>query len=107
MNELLSLLGLALRAKMLSIGFDSVKDSTESGKARLVFFAQDLSPKTEKEARFFLSKKGIPSFTLEANINELGQALGKKVGIVSINDTGFAKRAEQLYKAQNGRRTQL
>lgn len=107
MNELLSLLGLARRANMLSAGFDAVKLAAEKGKAKAVFFARNLSPNTEKKIRFYLSKNGIPSLFLNADMDELESALGKKVGIVSINDTGFAERAIQLYSAQDERRTQL
>lgn len=107
MNEILSLLGLARRANMLSVGFDAVKASADKGRAKAVLFARNLSPNTQKRIRFYLSKNGIPSLCLDADMEEMESALGKKVGVVSINDTGFAERAIKLFEAQNGRRTQL
>lgn len=107
MKELLSLMGLARKANMLSLGFDAVKTAAEKGRAKVVFLARDLSPNTERRIRFYLSKIGVPSLCLDADMEEFEAALGKKVGIVSIDDTGFAERAIELLKAQNGRRTPL
>ena len=104
MNEqLLSLLGLVRKAGLLSLGFDSVKEAAQSRKAEIVFLANDLSPKTEKEAKFFLNKTNTRLLKLSATIDDFEHALAKRVGIISINEIGFAKKAEMLCKAQNER----
>jgi len=50
-----------------------------------------LSQKTIKELKYH-TKDLIPIKTINSDINELWYILGKKAGIISINDEGFSKK---------------
>lgn len=96
MNKTLSLLGLARRAAKLSIGLSETVSSAKSGKARLILYASDISPKTAKEARFAADKSGIPYAELECTMEEMSFAIGIKAGVVAVNDKGFAQKLTSL-----------
>lgn len=99
MNKILNLLTICRKAGKLCMGFDPVKESIEKGKAKLVLLACDLSPKTEKEIRFFAEKKSDQSvkiITTPLTLDEFYFGLGKKAGVFAICDEGFAKSLSQI-----------
>ena len=83
-NKLTSLLGLSRRAGKLTMGHDPVAESVAKGESCLVLMAQDLSPRTKKTA---------------LTLDEMGFAVGKRVGVVSVNEAGFAKKLQALAEA--------
>lgn len=88
--KILSLLGFASKAGKLSFGTHATEWSVKSGKAKLVLIACDISEKTMKEIKFKATDK-IPVKVLhEIDINTLSKQIGKKCGMVSVNDQGFA-----------------
>ncbi len=96
-NKILSLLGFAAKAGRLSFGFEASVQSINSSKAQLVLIAEDISPKSLKEIRFFAEKKNIKYFILKGiDIKALSIAIGRKCGIVSVNEVGFAKALEKV-----------
>ena len=91
-NKTLTLLGFASKAGKLSYGFAKVLEALNQNKARLVLAASDLSEKTLKEAVYHAEKKNIEVLTLKtADIFVLSKAIGRKCGVVAVNDDGFAK----------------
>ena len=90
--ELAGLLGIARRAGKLQIGFDAVSASIKSRRARLVLLADDCSPKTAKELRFFAESHPCPLTRIPADKAAFSAALGleKPVAAVSVDDAGFA-----------------
>lgn len=91
-ENILSFLGLCARAGKLSKGTHATEFAISSKKARLVVASEDISEKTVKELKFKADKHNIPVRTLEGITAEtLGQRVGKKCGIVAVNDEGFAK----------------
>ncbi len=91
-ENILALLGLSARAGKLSKGTHATEFAITSKRARLVLAAEDISEKTVKELRFKADKQNVPVKTLEGITAEtLGQRVGKKCGIVAVNDEGFAK----------------
>ena len=103
MNEkLLNLFGMARRAGKLSIGFEAVKQSVVSQKADIVFAAQDLSIKTVKELRFVCDPREIKVYVLPWDQMTLSNAIGIKAGCVSLNDPGFAEKADTLTQISTG-----
>lgn len=91
-DKTLTLLGFASKARKLSYGFASVLESLNQNKVRLIVAASDLSEKTLKEAIYHAEKKKIEVLTLKtADIFVLSKAIGRKCGIVAVNDDGFAK----------------
>ena len=85
------ILSMCRKAGKMVMGMDMVKDSINNGEAKSVFYADDISPKSLKEVKFFCGKSGVRLFSLEMTMEELGLCIGKKVGVVSVTDAGFAK----------------
>lgn len=91
-NKFLSLLGMARKANRVSLGYDKALEAVHSGKSFAVFLASDLSEKTKRGLVFASEETDIPVITTEYTIFELTSALGSKTGVVSVNDSGFAKK---------------
>ncbi len=91
-EKTLNLMQFAAKAGRLSYGTHATEWAIESGKARLVCVANDISAKSVKELKFRASKTGITVLVLEnTNTEKLSQALGKKCGIIAVNDESFSK----------------
>lgn len=102
MNDaLLSLLGLMRRAGKISLGFDAVAESCQKGKAELVLYASDCAENTLKKLRAAVSDK-TQIIGTSYNMDQFGQAVGKAVKLLSINDAGFAKKARTLLNTGTG-----
>ncbi len=85
-------MGFAAKAGKLGFGFDSAVSAIKQSKARLVVISQEISPKSRKEIEFFATKAGIKSVVLtDVDNKTISAAVGKKCGIISINDIGFAE----------------
>lgn len=96
-NKILSLLGFATKAGKLSFGFEASVQAIKSSKARLVLVCEDISPRSLKEIRFFADKKNIKYFILKGiDIKALSTAIGRKCGIASVNEVGFADALEKV-----------
>ena len=89
-DKFLALLGFASKSGNLSFGADSVKEAIKRKKAKLVIVANDISEKSRKEIRFFASQKDIPVLDADCDMETLSHATGKKGGIISVNEIGFA-----------------
>ncbi len=101
LNGLFGSLTICRKAGQLAMGFDPMKEALDAGKAHAVIIAADISPKTEKEVRFFADKRGVPVRKTEAAIDEIFRALGKKAGILTVCGEGFAKKALNLCGEKN------
>ncbi len=95
-NKLLSLLGLARRAGKLSLGHDPAVESMHTGKAFLVLTAADLSPRTQKSICFTAQDTKTTLLTMAHTMDEIGAALGKRTGVIAVNDAGFANKLYAL-----------
>ncbi len=90
-GKILTLLGFASKAGKLSFGFDSSVEAIKKGKSALIAVAIDISPKTLKEIAFFAEKYRVKHIILEGiDIKAVSDAVGRKCGIISVNDKGFA-----------------
>lgn len=90
-NKILTLLGFAAKAGKLSFGFDSAVGAVRQKKAKLVLVAADLSAKSKKEITYFSEKNNITVLSLKGiDIETLSKAVGRKCGMVSVNENGFA-----------------
>ena len=90
-DKILTLLGFASKAGKLSYGFDAVKTSLSQSKSKLVLMANDVSGKSQKEVSFFSDKFKTKAYVLERyDMKTLSHAVGKKCGIISVNDNSFA-----------------
>ncbi len=87
-SKTLTLLGFAAKAGKLSFGMDSVKTAVKQGKSRLIVVSIDISAKSLKEVKF-LAADNIQVLIIDVNMETLSHAVGKKCGIISVNDKGF------------------
>ena len=93
MNEkALHLLGIARRAGRLTLGNDATIEALRKGHTQLVMFASDLSPRTSGGVTFAAKEEGVAVIQIKATMDEISMALGKRTGVVAVNDAGFAKK---------------
>ena len=83
-NKLLSLLGIARRAGRLSLGNDPA------------LVANDLSKRTLKGVCFAAEEAHIDVLTMNETMDEIGAALGKRTGVIAVNDAGFANKMRTM-----------
>lgn len=97
-NKILNLLGFAARSGNLSFGFDMSVEAMKKGNCQLVIVAEDISLKTKKEIDFFAQKTNVKHILPKGiTMVLLTNAVGKKCGIVSVTDKGFANAIEKAY----------
>lgn len=91
-NRLAGLLGICRRSGHLTVGFDATAEWIRKRRAVLVLLSDDLSEKTAKEIRFCARAMAQPPLTLPCTKEALAAAIGAKkpVGVVAVDDSGFA-----------------
>jgi ribosomal protein L7Ae-like RNA K-turn-binding protein len=94
-KKVLGALSMARKAGKLTLGFDAVKDTLVAAKARLVIITADVSPKTEKEVRFFCTRSGTDVIKTACGMEDIREMLGKKSGVLSVTDDGLAGLVKQ------------
>ena len=85
------LLTICAKAGKLALGMDMAKDGCRSGNAFAVFAASDLSEKSLKELRYYCGRYSVKLYALGMTMDEIGDALRKRSGIVTVSDKGFAQ----------------
>ncbi|MCL2514246.1 MAG: 50S ribosomal protein L7ae [Oscillospiraceae bacterium] len=88
-DKLLSIFGLCKKAGKLGLGRDAVKAAVMSNTAKCIFLAKDASANHEKE--FAYLSQTVPLKRLECTMDDFYFAIGKKVGVISVNDENFMK----------------
>ena len=101
-NKILTLMGFASKAGKLSYGFDATVFSVKSKKAKLIAVSEEISEKSKKEIQFYSQKNNIKIILLEGiDIQTVSEAVGRKCGIVAVNDKGFADAILKLYNTSD------
>ena len=91
-DKALNLMQFAAKAGRLSYGTHATEWAITSGKAKLVCAANDISAKSVKALNLKASKTGREVRVLEnTDTEKLSEALGKKCGIIAVNDESFSK----------------
>ncbi len=93
-NKILSLLGLCKKSGNLSMGFDACMESVKLKKTQLILMTMDLSDNTKQKFCSCIDSALICNTDL--SMDDIHKTLGKSSGIISINETGFAKKFKQL-----------
>jgi ribosomal protein L7Ae-like RNA K-turn-binding protein len=101
-NRLLNLLGIARRAGRLEFGSEAVRQAVRRRRARLVLFAADFSPGSAEKIGAEAKKAGVRTARIHAEMDAVEAALGKRTGVISVNDTGFAKKLLELGAEERG-----
>ena len=90
-SKTLTLLGFASKAGKLAYGAQKTIEYLNKNKSCLIVTACDLSTKSKKEILFFASDKKVPVVVLkDVTVQKLSTAVGRKCGVISVNDSGFA-----------------
>lgn len=72
-------------------------ESVKSNKSRFLICASDVSDKSKKEIAFLAHNKNLNLHTFcDVTIDELSAAVGRKCGIISVNDNGFAQAISKI-----------
>lgn len=89
-NEILSLLGLAMKAGKCVSGEFTVEKTVKDRKAKLVVIATDTSEASKKNYRDMCTYYHVPIIE-EGTKEELGRCIGKEFrAAVAVTDGGFA-----------------
>lgn len=97
-ERLLGMLGLAARARMLSLGTDIACDSVRSGAAKVLIVAHDASANTKKRAFNCAKYYETACYEVPIGQGELAHGLGKSgaTAALSVNDRNMAKGITKL-----------
>ena len=111
-HQILQLLGLVRRANQLTTGEGLVLNQIRHQTAQFVFIASDAGVSTKKKFTDKCIFYKVPSCDVFSR-QEISQAIGQARSVVAINNSGFAKKFQQLTKQINegewayGQRTNL
>lgn len=75
------------------MGFDAVCENMQAKQAQILFFANDISPKTRRRIQEH-NVHNIPVYTLPYTKQQLTQITNKPVGVLVVSDEGLAKMCE-------------
>ncbi len=96
-NNILGLIGLAMKAGKISFGADSVEEDCKRGKIHLLIIAQDASERTQKKFKEISENYNI-ELIIDSNIEQLSKTIGKSnKAILGIKDRNFAKSIQKKY----------
>ena len=91
LDNILSTLGLALKAGKAEVGEEPVGAATRAKKARVVLLAQDAAASSVRRAMSFAQGGNCLCLTLPADKDALGRALGRtSVAMCAVTEIGFA-----------------
>lgn len=94
-EKLFGLLTICRKAGRMTMGFDSVKESILTDKAKAVFLPR-IYPQNRKRSQIFADQKAVPVHCIDATIAEIEFSVGRKAGVIGICDEGFAKKLTEL-----------
>lgn len=101
-KKLLSLIGLATRARKVVSGEFSTEKSVKSGKSRMVIVSEEASDNTKKMFTNMCAHYKVPIY-LFGTKDELGHAMGQEFrASLSVEDAGFAKSMAALMNVNGG-----
>lgn len=83
-DKFYSAVGIARRAGKLCIGHDEVKNSVKKGKARLIIFTFDSSPRLKAE--FARLTDSVKTVITDASMEDMASRIGRRSGVFSVTD---------------------
>jgi len=83
-------LGLCRKAGRLVLGFDAVTEAVKNKTVAGVFYAGDVSPKTEKELLYYCGKYGVPIKKSEFTMDEAYSVLKKRAGVFATDESFYS-----------------
>lgn len=105
-EKALRLIGMALRARRLEVGFDAAMSLTASGRARLAVTASDASPRVASRIGDAAEQSGAAHIAAPFDKFQLGAALGRsECAAVATADAGFSKAIIEALNGEPGNTT--
>ncbi len=101
-DRLMNLLGLARKAGKLELGSEAAKQAVRRRRAKLLLLCADLSENTARAARGEAERAGVRVAALPAGMDAVQAALGKRAGVIAVNDGGFAEAMLKLCAEDRG-----
>lgn len=98
MNEqrVLNLIGLAFRARKVSLGVDTIMSDIQQNRVHFVLIAKDIQKNSRKQLIDKCHSYNVP-FSEIANRQLLGNAIGKQARVaIGVLDEGFAQSLQSL-----------
>ena len=97
-NKLQGLLGLCRKAGKMSLGHDAVITSVKKRKSKLVITCCDASERLKREMQDECSydNRNIKYIDVSFDMKELSLCINARAGVISIDDTGFAKKVYSI-----------
>lgn len=98
-NNILGLIGLAMKAGKVCFGADSVEENLIKQKVKLLIISEDSSERTKNKFINICKKYNVPVI-IDGDIDTLSKSIGKNnKAIIGIKDINFA---ESIQKKYNG-----
>ena len=96
-NNILGLIGLAMKAGKIAFGADSVEESILKRKVKLVIVSEESSERTKSKFIKLCQNYNIP-IIIEGNIDDLSKTIGKSnKAVIGIKDINFANSIQKKY----------
>ena len=96
-NNILGLIGLAMKAGKVCFGSDSVEENVVKRKIKLVIIANDSSDRTKNKFIKICKDYNTP-IIIDNDIESLSKAIGKSnKAIIGIKDSSFAEAIQKKY----------
>ncbi len=100
MADISGLLSMCRKAGRLVLGMDEVKGSCLRHEARCVLTARDFSDNSLKEIERVCVRSKIPMINLPDTMDDIAAAVGKRCGVMSVTDKGFAEAVAKKLSAK-------
>ncbi|AVQ99083.1 50S ribosomal protein L7ae [Oceanobacillus picturae] len=95
-NSYLNMIGLAYRARKISLGEEAIVKDIRQNRAKLILLASDIGPQTKKKLTDKCKSYNVP-YEIVDDRETLSQAIGKSQRVaVAILDAGFATKIQSL-----------
>ena len=100
-NKIITYISFAKKAGSLYVGFDSVKSSILSNKAKLVILLKDISEKTQKEIIHISNIYDCKYVFINLTSENFKHIFYKKVVVISIDDKNLSSAILNQIKDDN------
>ena len=96
-NNILGLIGLAMKAGKVAFGADSVEETIIKRKAKLIIVSNESSERTKSKFIKLCENYNIP-IIIDGTIEELSKTIGKSnKAVIGIKDINFANSIQKKY----------
>ena len=96
-NNILGLVGLAMKAGKVCFGADSVEENIIKQKVKLLIISEESSERTKNKFVKICQKNNIPVI-IDGDIEALSKSIGKNnKAIIGIKDINFANSIQKKY----------